>query len=531
MFKKVLRLKSHRTVALWIVVLLALPFLLFFHWGAGQSGSGPGGTAGVIFGRPVPWERYDQAYRAIRRTLESQFAGNPVPDAFEPILRQQTWDRLILQEEARRRVAVTDEELARDIQSQPTFQQAGRFDSALYFRFVRAMGFSPQLFEEHLRDDLRVQKLLEQAKAEARLTDEETRSAYANEHDRLRASLAVFPVDEFASEAARSLTEADLRAYYEAHPDAVRIPLQRTIEYVGLPAASILEDIPPVTEEAVQAFYEERRELFTKEDHAVTPLEEARDVIRQQLHEEAVRRRMQTAALDLQEDVEQGLRLEEISAKRALAIQTAGPIKAEAAAIPNGPTTPMLRAAFGVPLGQLTQVFETPMGVFLLRPQQEIPTAVPPFQEARGAIEPLAAEARAREKANARAEEIRTALLAARNRGLSVEEAFREAGVTPLRPLPFVRRGDIESLGEAPDVAAALFALKPGECSTVLAAPKAFVVGIVDERLPFDPDQFAKDRDAFRQTLLSTKQTEYLAQWVDALRQRARLTSFLETPH
>ena len=166
MFKKVLRLIGRRTVALWIVIILALPFILFFHWGGGNAGPGPGGTAGVIFGRPIPWERYDQTYRAIRRGLESQFADNPVPDAFEPILRQQTWDRLILQEEARRRMSVTDEELARSIQTQPTFQQAGRFDPALYLRFVRAMGVTPQLFEERLRDDMRVEKLLEQVKAE-----------------------------------------------------------------------------------------------------------------------------------------------------------------------------------------------------------------------------------------------------------------------------------------------------------------------------------------------------------------------------
>jgi peptidyl-prolyl cis-trans isomerase D len=168
MFKKVLRFKGRRTVALWVVILLALPFILFFHWGAGQSGPGPGGTAGVIFGRPIPWERYDQISRAIRRELESQLGDDADADAVEAVLRQQTWDRLILQEEARRRVTVTDEELARAIQSQPAFQQAGRFDSALYFRFVRAMGLSPRLFEEQVRDDLRIQKLLEQVKADDR---------------------------------------------------------------------------------------------------------------------------------------------------------------------------------------------------------------------------------------------------------------------------------------------------------------------------------------------------------------------------
>jgi len=168
MFKKVLRFKGQRTVALWVVILLALPFILFFHWGAGQSGPGPGGTAGVIFGRPISWERYNRTSQALRRELESQLGANAVPDDVEAVLRQQTWDRLILQEEARRRVTVTDEELARAIHSQPAFQQAGRFDAALYFRFVRALGLSPRLFEEQVRDDLRVQKLLEQVKPEDR---------------------------------------------------------------------------------------------------------------------------------------------------------------------------------------------------------------------------------------------------------------------------------------------------------------------------------------------------------------------------
>lgn len=183
MFKQVLKLKKRRTAVLWLlVIVLVLPMILFFQGGfRSMSQPGPGGTAGVLFGREVPWETFEQERQALRRSIAAQFGD--MPEALEPLVRQQAWDRLMLEAEARRRIRVTDHEVARALQDHPTFQQDGRFVPELYFNFVRGLGLTPQLFEERVRNDLQVQRLLERVRGEVTVTDEELRRAWAESHD------------------------------------------------------------------------------------------------------------------------------------------------------------------------------------------------------------------------------------------------------------------------------------------------------------------------------------------------------------
>ncbi|MBI3087933.1 MAG: SurA N-terminal domain-containing protein [Candidatus Omnitrophica bacterium] len=487
MFKRLLKIRGRRAIALWIVLLLALPLILFFHWGmGGGNGPGPGGTAGVVFGRAIPWDSYQQEYQVIRRGLESQLGS--VPEAFEPFLQQQTWDRIILREEARRRMRATDQEVARYLRAQPTFQQDGQFVPGLYYRFVRGIGSTPRAFEERIRDDLRIQALVESVEAEATVTDEELRIAYAKTHDRLRAALIRFTAAEMEPQVKPTLTDDVLREAYEAHQDRLRRPAKRLIRYLGVPASALPGEL------------------------------------------EDVRKRLLDAALDLEEDVERGLSFEEIAAARALPIRSTGPVDRQAAAdMPDGPTALMLRAAFDVPAGQMTQVFETPVGVFLLHAAEETPAFVPPFEEIRREVEQLTLEERSREAAQARAASVRQELQAARKRGVGFDEACASTGVAPLRPPAFTAEGPIETWGDVPAVTQALAELAPGTVSEVLDTPEGFALGIVEERLPFEEEQFTADRDRFRDTLLDDRRKTRTAQWLEALRTRARLKDYLTT--
>ena len=488
MFRRILRSKTLQARTRWILAIVMVPpFIFFFHMWVGGSRPtlGPGGSAGILFGRHVPWETFEQEYAWLHRAVEAQFGT--LPEGLVPYLRQQTWDRLILRAEARRRVKVSDEELARDIQNHTTFQKDGRFVPDLYFQFVRGTGLSPQAFEERVRDDLRIEKLLDAVKAQVRLTDEEVRTAYAKAHERVRATLMVIRPSTFAPQVAQALTEADLRDYYTSHHEALRLAPKRTIDYLGMS----LQD--PKAQKA--------------------------------------RTRLTDLALDLEDDVESGLRFTEIALTRGLLVHTVGPIERTAPAIPNGPTSAMLSAAFDVPLGRMTQVFNTPSGAFLLIPVEEFPSRIPPFEEVREEVRQLVIQERSREAAKARAGELRDRLLVTGKEGVPVEETSRLLGVKPLRPAPFTRQGPIEQLGSVPAVAEALVTVKPGELSEVLEAPQGFVIGVVDEQLPFDETQFEQDHDAFRQTLLESRQQEQITRWLDSLRTNARLTSFLDQPN
>lgn len=492
MFKRVIKLKKRQVAVLWLlVVVLVLPLILFFHIGLrGSSRPGPGGAAGELFGHAVPWEAFEQEYRMTRRAAAQQFGR--LPDGVEGFLRQQTWERLMLQEEARRRIRITDEELARHLQSQPTFQQAGRFVPEVYFHFIRGLGLSAPEFEDRVRDDLRIQRLLERVRGEVTVTDEETAQAYARTAERVRAKLVVVRFADVSPQAARAVTNEDVQAYYAAHQPEFQRPALRTLEAVGLSAAEATAQQPKPTDAQV-------------------------------------RQRLTGMALDLQEDVEQGLTLEQMSAARGLAVRRVGPLAQDGSTpLPGGLHPSMLRAIFDTPVGRLSAVQQTAEGVYVFRPVTDTPAMVPPLEQVRDEARRAAVEAKARELARTRADDLRGSLLKP-HEGATLEQAAAALHLTALSPEPITRQDPIPSVGAAPQINDALFALTPGTLSAAMDAPEGIVVGWITERLPASPDDIAQHREAFRPTLLATKQQEHLAAWVDELRRRARLQSFLES--
>ena len=162
MFKKLI-LSHHwrRRVSWTIALVLIFPFILFFHASGRLPGTGPGGAAGRLFGKPVPWERFEQHRFWVRRAVAG--LGEEQIRLSDETIMQMTWDRLLLIEEAARRgLRVTPAELAAFIRRIPAFQdKQHQFVAAYYLEYVRNSGFSPQQFEVMLKDDLLIGKLQE----------------------------------------------------------------------------------------------------------------------------------------------------------------------------------------------------------------------------------------------------------------------------------------------------------------------------------------------------------------------------------
>lgn len=79
-------------------------------------------------------------------------------------------------------LVVTDEELARDIQSTPLFHRGGRFDQDAYFRQVRAVfRESPQEYEIHRRRAIAAARMKQLVFRMAKVSPQEVKDAYAAE--------------------------------------------------------------------------------------------------------------------------------------------------------------------------------------------------------------------------------------------------------------------------------------------------------------------------------------------------------------
>ncbi len=170
-----------------------------------------------------------------------------------------------------------------------------------------------------------MQKLIDQLNAQVSLNDDEVSAAYAERHNRIRAALIGLDAAGLADQIRRGLTEADLQLYYARHLDLAQQPATRTIDYVGMSRAEAIAAQPRPSAEEIETYYRDHADEFKKDDGGVKPLDEVRDAVQQPLLESRADKAITSLALDLQDDVERGLRLEEIAAARQRTVQRAGP--------------------------------------------------------------------------------------------------------------------------------------------------------------------------------------------------------------
>jgi peptidyl-prolyl cis-trans isomerase D len=481
----------------------------------------------MMFGKPISWDAFQEQRLWLRRQLENQLVG--VPESFfEPLLTQSTWDRLMLLEEAKRlRLRVDDQELAAFIQRIPTFQEQDRFLPELYYSVLRASGMTPRLFEERLRSDLLIEQLVNAVKGSVVVSDEEVNAAYTKAHEGLTASMILFETAAFAGEAAASLTDDEVRAHYEAHPDDVRLPAQIMLEYAGASREALAARVQ-ISEEDLSAFYQDHQDQWTREDGTIKPLDEVRDALRQQLTDELVRKQLTTLALDLHDDLEAQLRFEELVMARALSLQSAGPLPVGGPSASGGPEPAVVQAVAELSEGQMSDVIETGNGVYVARATQRIPSRIPLFDEVKDKVRERLVQERAARGARSAAEAFRNRLREQRASGLRFEEVTVMEGVVPVALAPFTRTQPIDRMGYVAALNDAAFATPLGDSTEVIETPPGFVILRPEERIPADESKFAEAADALRKETLTQRQSAHVEEWLKELRARAKLQSFVE---
>ncbi|MBI3321408.1 MAG: peptidyl-prolyl cis-trans isomerase [Candidatus Omnitrophica bacterium] len=531
MFKRLMRSPAVRRRTSWVIAfVLLVPFILFFHASGRVPVKGPGGTAGIIFGKRIPWETFQEHRLWIRHRLEAQL-GNRVPEnLLGALLTSAAWDRLILLEEAsRRRFRVDDRELASFIQGMAEFQEDGRFLPDRYHRILLAVGMNPQSFEERLRDDLRIQQLVTSIRASVSVTDDDVRAAYREAHETLKACVILMDPTAWTQSVSATLTEDELRERYTASPDEVRMPEQLVIEYAGASRQSLAESLR-LSEQDVKTFYEDHRDRFATSDGAMPPFEAVQEEVRQALNDERVQKRLSDLALDLQDDVEAKRPFPEILAARALAPRTVGPVRVDTLEAVEGLDPTAFQDVAALREGEMSGVLQTSGGVYLARVTQRIPAKLPPFEEVREQIKGRLIQERARSAARQASEALLTKLKEQRVAGLRFEEAVLIDDAPLTYPSPFTRSQPIDAIGRVPALNEAAFRAPLGGLTDVIETPRGFVMLRPEERIPADESNVAEAQSAIREELLTKHQATRLDEWLNELRSRAKLQNFTNAP-
>jgi len=462
---------------LWLVVLIFIAFV-FVDFGGGLSGgAGPRAAAATVGDRTVSYRDFEREYRRLENQYRQAFGGQLTPEMIDQLklplmaLERLVDQELLLEEADRLGLEASDAEVQQAILEIPGLKDSqGRFvGQETYDRFLRVNGLNHREFEESVREELVLAKLQTIVASSVHVSDADVEQSYRRQSDRAAIRYVQVPSSRFSS-AAQNVAPAELQAYFDAHREEFRLPVQRVVDYLLVDTIKTRAQITFEPAE-LEAYYREHQADYQQEEqvrarHILLKVDDKRSAEAAEAELERVKARVQAGedfaklAGELSEDPgskSRGGDLGYFGKGRMIAEFE----QAAFAAAPNEVVGPV-KTAFGY---HLIQVLDHRAGGE--RPFSEVEAQV----RARLAAE--RADAIAEAKANELTQRIETEKLATEEqwRGLADGDV-----VTFLSTPPFGEDDVVPGIGRRTPFASAAFALAPGGVSKPVKTPRGFAI-------------------------------------------------------
>ena len=268
MLEQIRNFANYRIVKFLFAIFLIIPFGLFgidYYFRSPMGGD----TVATVGSLRVNQADFERALRQQQETLQAQFGRNfdaslmENPEMRRSILDRVINERLIAVGSERSGVRIDDKQLADRIAGEPTFQEDGKFSKARYDEFARSQGFSAVGLDERIREDMRLARYRD-AIVQSAIVPRSTLDGFIRLSEQSR-EVSLVNVSPDAFVAAVKPTEAQLKAYYQAHVTEFAVPEQVRVEYIEL-SLDALAAQSPVDPEDVKKFYESNKPRFVQRE-------------------------------------------------------------------------------------------------------------------------------------------------------------------------------------------------------------------------------------------------------------------------
>ncbi len=261
-----IRDKAQGWIAWVIVGFISVPFAL---WGI-QEYLGVSGepVAARVAGTEITQKQLESSVERFRGQLREVFGGK-IPEAYtDEALRKQVLDGMIsdylVSSHANQQgIRAGDGMVREEIRNYPTFQKDGKFDADLYQSSLLQQGRSPAAFENLIRQEISVDVLRRAISETSVVSDAELDSFISlKEQQRLISYLVVTNSQDADTQL---VTDAEVRAWYDANPANYLRPEQARLEYLELSRAIIAEDIS-IDDAVIQNYYDEHQQNWSADE-------------------------------------------------------------------------------------------------------------------------------------------------------------------------------------------------------------------------------------------------------------------------
>ncbi len=495
---KILRKKGVMKRIIWAIVIM---IVVAFGFGGTLyllNDLNKGAYAGKIFHQRVSRDQFRKAYRNTRIQALLRYGSD-----FQQVrqyldLEAETWDRLILLHEAKKeRVRVSDQDVIETIQAYPFFQKNGQFDNTLYQLLLqRVFRVPPRIFEESVRENLVLRRLLQNKTADIAVSEAEAWDVYKRQNEKVQVSYVLIKPDDTSQDA--TIPESALKKYYEENKLDFLSPLAVNVRYILVPFAENVEKTTPPS----------------------PPSEEAKN---------AARQKAETITEELQAQPD----LAAVASKHGLTVKTSGFFDQEHPNLSLGWPYPVLHEVFRMDPEDISPPLETPGGYVLIQVMQKKEARIPAFEEVKDKVREAILRKKARAQARQKAEQVLEALKKemAKTKLPDFAKAAKALGLD-LQQTPAFSRGQyLPKIGIAKDFQEEAFRLNEGELSPVVETEKGFCILHLDQSIPADPEAFQKKKDEIMEAIREEKINQFINNFLTELRAKAQLESYLQPPN
>jgi peptidyl-prolyl cis-trans isomerase D len=223
--------------------------------------------AARVNGEEIPLAQFRQvAQQQILQQEEATRTATP-EEAREQIERNvlegMVRNRVVAQYVRHAGYRVGDGRVAEQIRGMPGFQVGGKFSNDGYLAALASQGVSPSAFEEERRAALQIEQLQNGLLDSSFLTPGEFRRFIVLEGERRRAAFVVLDVQRIAADV--TVSDDEIKAYYDAHPDKFESQESIALDYVEAKESDVPAASEP-TEAELRALYDANPERFRSDE-------------------------------------------------------------------------------------------------------------------------------------------------------------------------------------------------------------------------------------------------------------------------
>jgi len=458
---KILRKKKYAK-KVWIgLAIIIIPAFALWGFGNAFRSRQESMPAGRIFGRDVSYLEYKDSLSAVT-TMSTMRFGDKFDEMRKYLnLEEQAWDRLILLHEVDRSgIKASDKEVVDSIANQPFFQYKGVFNNRAYTQTLQyAFRLQPRVFEEQMRQNLRINKLYEQIVKDLKLSPEQIREEYEKGNQ----ELSIYYIASLYADFAKKIKfpETQLKDYFAKNKTLFKKPAALNLAYINI-----------VTEERAK----DAKALMKKKIPVDKIIKELGLPVKE------------TGLFGENEDVP-GLNwpAESISIFTKLKI------------------------------GEYAPLIQADKDYYLAWVKEKRESYIPDFEEAKEAVRAQLTRGLSEKEAENKIKECWDKL-----KSVDFNRGAKACGLTVKSTSPFKFDAELEGIGKADILWETAKALKENQYSQIIKLEVGFYIIKLKSASPLDEKKFLADKEEFFKSLIQRKKEDKFTAFIEELKKKAR---------